>query len=511
LLPAIEYGHRALRWTASGALHWNDRVGFPEHAENGFKPADLLHLVIQGADKQVEPFTGTVALCLAAIAIVGAFRRPEVCILSALALASLLLSMPRNVFLYGPLYVLAPMLEKARAPSLLMCIFHFAIAALAAFGTEQLLSSAPRLAINRVAKTAAAFGAVLLGLCFLADFLRPTVTSMYLAGDTRPAMFAFLALLFAAVCIASLRGAIRPTSAAMLVCLLALLEQGNVAGYSWVHNSEKERKTYLKSIDESRSMADFLRAHRPGRTEINRADFGTFNFGDWHRIETVEALVPSMLTTTNKLGWWDDRSARLFGVRYTISRKPTRAGQVDVFTNAAGMKIFENPGVLPRAWTVHSVRQAPDETRAVAMILDGSLDPGREAIVSGAPPSLESCNQPDTVQHARFDLQSVSVDVQMACRGLVLVSDNWYPGWRANVDGRSQPILNVDTTIRGVVVDKGKHTVTMNYWPATVIAGFLMLLAGAGVTAFAVRRSEKAGPDLLQPSELKIDEGQRLI
>jgi hypothetical protein len=98
------------------------------------------------------------------------------------------------------------------------------------------------------------------------------------------------------------RGAIRPTSAAALGCVLALIEQGNVAGYSWVHNSEKDRKTFLKAIDESRSMADFLRAHQPGRTEINRADFGTFNFGDWHRIETVEAVVPSMLVTTNKLG-----------------------------------------------------------------------------------------------------------------------------------------------------------------------------------------------------------------
>jgi hypothetical protein len=383
------------------------------------------------------------------------------------------------------------MLEKARSPSMLMSVFHFAIAALAAFGTEQLLDSTPRLAIERIAKIAAGFGATLLVLYLVADFLRPTVTSVFLAGDARPAMFAFMALLFAAVCMASLRGAIRPTSAAALICLFALIEQGNVAGYSWVHNSEKERKTFLKPIDESRSMAAFLRAHQPSRTEINRADFGTFNFGDWHRIETVEALVPSMLAITNKLGWWDDRCARLFGVRYTISRKPTRAGQVDVFTNAVGMKIFENPAVLPRAWAVHSVRQSPDETRAVAMILDGSIDPGREAIVSGAPPQLETCSPPDIVQNARFGLQSVSVEVQMACRGLLLVSDNWYPGWRATVDGKSQPIFKADTTIRAVIVEKGKHTVKMNYRPTSVIAGFLLFLTGAAMTALVVRTENR--------------------
>lgn len=498
VLPAMEYGRLAMRWTATGALHWNDRVGYPEHADAGFKPTDLLHLVIQGADKQVEIFTGSIALCLAAMAVVGSFRRAEVRILSALAIGSLLLSMPKNVFLYGPLYVLVPMLEKARSPSLLMCVFHFAVAALAAFGAEHLLSSSPRLAIERIAKTAAAFGCVLLTLYLLADFLRPTVTSVFLAGDTRPAMFAFLALLFAAVCIASVRGAIRPTTAAGLVCLLALIEQGNVAGFNWVHSSETSRKTFLKTIDESRSLADFLHAHQPSRTEINRADFGNFNFGDWHRIETVEALLPSMLTTTNQLGWWDERSARLFGVRYTISRKPTRPGQVDVFTNATGMKIFENPGVLARAWTVHSVRSAASDAGALAVVTGGTLDPGREAVLVGTPPPLTVCAEPDRVAEARFGLQSVQVQVDMACRGLLLVSDNWYPGWGAQVDGASAPILKADTTIRAVVVEKGKHTVTMKYRPASVMVGFLMLLCGVAATVFAVRRNETAGPDLLQ-------------
>jgi hypothetical protein len=277
-----------------------------------------------------------------------------------------------------------------------------------------------------------------------------------------------------------------------------LIEQGNVSGYYWVHNSEKDRRTFLKVIDESRSLAQFLHAHQPSRTEINRADFGNFNFGDWNRLEAVEAYGASQLETTNRLGWWDDRCARLFGVRYTISRKPTRPGQVDVFTNAVGMKVFESAGVLPRAWTVHSLRTAASDTRAVAMILDGTLDPGREAIVNGSQPSLESCIVPDHVLNPNFDLQGVRVDVEMGCRGLLLVSDNWYPGWVARVDGKAVPILLADTAIRAVVVEKGKHTVTMNYRPGSVLAGFLMFLGGTVLTGFAVRRKEEPGPNLLE-------------
>ena len=497
VLPAVEYGRRALRWTGSGALHWNDRVGYPEHVDSGFKPSDLLHLVLPGADKQIEPFTGAIALCLAAMAVVGAFRRPEVRILTAIAAGALLLSLPRNTFLYGAIYVLVPMLEKARAPAFLMCIFHFAVAVLAGFGLEQILSPLSSPHIRRVAKIAAAFGAFLLALYIIADALRPALTSGYLVADARPAMLGFLALLFAAVCTAALRGALRLSTTAILVCLLALIEQGNVSGYYWVHNSEKDRKTFLKAIDESRSLAVYLKNHQPSRTEINRTDFGNFNFGDWHRIETVEALVPSMPETTNKLGWWDDRASRLFGVRYTISRKPTRPGQTDVFTSAAGMKIFENPGVLPRVWTVHSLRAAADDPHAVAMILDGTLDPAREAIISGSQPSLQACPEPDRVSNSHFNLQSLQVNVEMSCRGLLLVSDNWYPGWSASVDGNSATILKADTTIRALVLEKGSHTVTMSYRPLTVTAGFLLFMAGTAVTLFLVRRKEEPGPDLL--------------
>ena len=47
----------------------------------------------------------------------------------------------------------------------------------------------------------------------------------------------------------------------------------------------------------------------------------------------------------------------------------------------------------------------------------------------------------------------------MACKGLVVVSDNWYPGWTAEVDGRPAKIWKVNTVIRGVVVEPGKHQV----------------------------------------------------
>jgi hypothetical protein len=498
ILPAAEYGKLALRWTNTGAHQWNEPVIFPEHVASGLPPSGLIHLFIQNADRQFDVFTGVVAFSLALLGVAGAFRRLEVRVFTALALGSLLFSMPRNFFPYGSAYVFFPLVEKARSPSMVFCIFHFAVACLAGFGAEALLAGSSRPAVARIAKAVAIFGAVLFTLYFLVDFLRPALNSIYVVADTRPAMFAFLALLFAALCMAVLHDSLKPSMAAVLLCLLVLVEQGNAAGFYWVHNSEKDRTTFLAPLTETRDLAAFLRSKQPARAEVNRKDGLDLNLGDWYSLPIVEAVVPSMPVSTNRLGYSSDRLARFYGVRYTISKTPTRPDQRDVFTSRTGYKIFENPNALPRVLTVHNIERAPNDAAAISLVAGGSFDLADRAVMTDAPPSLERCGPPDRVTGADFGSQTVRVNVEMACRGLLIVSDNFFPGWRATVDGSSAPILRVNTVVRGIVLEKGAHTVAMRYLPGSVIIGFVLFLTGLGLTAWAVRTDTEPGREAIE-------------
>jgi hypothetical protein len=87
----------------------------------------------------------------------------------------------------------------------------------------------------------------------------------------------------------------------------------------------------------------------------------------------------------------------------------------------------------------------------------------------------------------------VWVNVEMACQGLLIVSDNWYPGWRAEVDGRPTEIWRVNTVIRGVVVNAGRHTVAMRYRPLSVYFGFAFTLLGLAAAIVLHRRPETDG------------------
>jgi uncharacterized membrane protein YfhO len=80
----------------------------------------------------------------------------------------------------------------------------------------------------------------------------------------------------------------------------------------------------------------------------------------------------------------------------------------------------------------------------------------------------------------------IVVPVSQPDAGWVLLSDTWYPGWQAQVDGRPAPILHGDYLFRAVQVPAGSHVLTFTYRPVSFWAGLLLsLLSLAGFLLFA--------------------------
>jgi uncharacterized membrane protein YfhO len=89
----------------------------------------------------------------------------------------------------------------------------------------------------------------------------------------------------------------------------------------------------------------------------------------------------------------------------------------------------------------------------------------------------------------------MALDVRAASRGLLVLSENYYPGWRAAVNGRPAEIYKVDGALRGVVVPPGSSRVTLDYAPASVYLGGVLTLAtflGVAAAWFYGRRNRRA-------------------
>jgi hypothetical protein len=172
------------------------------------------------------------------------------------------------------------------------------------------------------------------------------------------------------------------------------------------------------------------------------------------------------------------------------------------------LQIFRNANALPRAFLVHEAAVEPNPERIVLALRRFDVDPRHTVLLqSGTPvpskdPGTAEAGQAsgESVRATRYTPNAVDIDVQAKSPGWLVLTEAWYPGWEATVDGRSVPVLAADHAYRAVSVPVGTHRVSMEFRPASWVWGGLISLASlvlalAGLVALAVlhrrRRRER--------------------
>jgi len=140
--------------------------------------------------------------------------------------------------------------------------------------------------------------------------------------------------------------------------------------------------------------------------------------------------------------------------------------------------------VLPRAYLTAGilVRSGDDALHAVVY----EIDPFTQTVIETANAS-ESSPQPiapaQIMSHAP---QRVTISATAPSDAWLVLTDTYFPGWRAEVDGRPTAIAPANYAFRAVTVPAGTHTVTFTYEPASFRVGlFISLLALAACAAAA--------------------------
>jgi uncharacterized membrane protein YfhO len=121
---------------------------------------------------------------------------------------------------------------------------------------------------------------------------------------------------------------------------------------------------------------------------------------------------------------------------------------------------------------------AADFNQVNALLRDPSFDFRRKAILTAAPPSLEQCPAGDELRIVRHGADRVTIAAVMACRGMVVLAESYFPGWRLRIDGKPAEMLEVYGALRGIVVEPGSHTMDMIYRPASNLGGAALSLTG---------------------------------
>jgi hypothetical protein len=190
----------------------------------------------------------------------------------------------------------------------------------------------------------------------------------------------------------------------------------------------------------------------------------------------------------------------LLGVRYVLTdgSTPLPGNQFAPLGTADGITVYENEQADPRAFVAPTIDPVGSGTAAVAALRTippaNLLDQAVVEVPPGGPaidlPSTAAASPARRAAIVSYAADRVEVRVSPGAAGLLVLTDSFFPGWTATVNGRAAPILATDVAFRGVVVGGGASDVVFTYDPGATPVGWVLALVAlmALVVAALIRR-----------------------
>lgn len=158
-------------------------------------------------------------------------------------------------------------------------------------------------------------------------------------------------------------------------------------------------------------------------------------------------------------------------------------------------QIYENREVLPRAFIVHDFRILNDE-EILKTLMREDFDPTQQLLLEENPqntPEKKIADDQVKIDQDSYLNNNLSLVTKSASDGFLFLSDAFYPGWRASVDGKETKIYRADYAFRALFLPKGEHLVKFVYDPQSFRIGLwfsaisFVILIALGIYAFLKR------------------------
>jgi hypothetical protein len=430
---------------------------------------------------------------------------------------------------YRLVYALVPGTKFFRAPSTMLYVISFATAVLAALGAERAVHRDVSrryligwgIAVLAIGAIGAFGGLTNLGVA-LAEANQ--VDRVY-ANDAALRIGAWRSTLFGALAAACLfllaTGRVTREAGGFLLAGIVAVDLWSVERMYWRY-SPPASQTFA-----SDSIIDYLKAQpEPGRV----LQFGTpavgrdpYLNGDalmGHGVRAVLGYHGNELGRFQQLGGGAPQYPQianpnfwhLMNVNYVLTdvdnlNLAALTRVMGPIRNAYGTAVYlySMTDANPAAWVTPAIVKATD-SEMLATVLDPRFDVRRAALFDSASsvPGVELTTMPErspiNARTTRFDPGAIDVELdQPAPPGSALiVSENYYPGWSAEVDGKAASIGRAQMTLIGVELPAGARQITLRFASApfetgkTVTLVALLLAAAWGGTAGILGKVRRA-------------------
>lgn len=158
---------------------------------------------------------------------------------------------------------------------------------------------------------------------------------------------------------------------------------------------------------------------------------------------------------------------------------------VKIYSDAQ-FEIYENKSSFPHAFLAGDYILASNDLQIVKTLVNNKIDL-RKTVVLEEDPKISKGTELGSSNILKYSPNEVKIETNTPVGRMLFLSDNFYPGWKATIDGKETKIYRADYTFRAVPVPSGKHIVKFIYEPFSFVFGSGLALAGGiGIAIFTL-------------------------
>ena len=159
-------------------------------------------------------------------------------------------------------------------------------------------------------------------------------------------------------------------------------------------------------------------------------------------------------------------------------------GWIPAGLSPGGTRAYIPKAPLPYAFVLHDWMVVSEGRPGFALLTRPGLDPRKTALVESPPPEGVRKEKGPAKAAGILLRRPGRIGLRAEGPGLLLISEEWHPGWRAVVDGKERTPVPADHAFLGLWLGPGEHRVHLSFRPDSLENGFYA--AGAGLLLLLV-------------------------
>lgn len=149
--------------------------------------------------------------------------------------------------------------------------------------------------------------------------------------------------------------------------------------------------------------------------------------------------------------------------------------------------IYENKNVFPRAFLVGDYEIIPEGQKIIDKVLDKKFDLRRSVVLEKNPKIQKSDNLEGNAIITNYSPNHLEIKTKSNKDSVLVLSDNYFPGWKAKVNGKPVEIMRANFAFRSISIPKGESEIEFYYLPdsfrfGVIISVLSFLLIGLKLT-----------------------------